>query len=72
MRLVAEANPEDRELAGEPPDQRHTDAGVLGPPRAGRDQRAGYAQGPTSSSSSASLRRTIGSAPSWPRYWTRL
>ena len=42
--LMAEADAKDGELAGEPPDQRHADAGVLGPPRARRDQDAADTQ----------------------------
>ena len=39
-RLVSQADPEDRDLAGEPADRLQADAGVLRPARAGRDDDA--------------------------------
>ena len=73
-RLVAEAHAErgDARL-GQAPHHLERDPGLIGSARPGRDNAALVARPASSSSTLArSLRTTSTSAPSSPRYWTRL
>ena len=70
--LMAQANAKNRRLARHVPDQRHqypASCGVHGP--GDNNIRSGF-MASTSSGVTSSLRRTTTSAPSSPRYWTRL
>src|SRR5205809_5820390 len=70
--LVAEADAEDRSRGAEPLDHVDRDAGLIGGPWSGRDDNALRRHGSEASTSISSLRTTLSSAPSSPRYWTRL
>ena len=54
--LMAQADPEDRDLAGQLPDDCHADAGVLGPTRSGEIRMASGVPARMPAMSMASLR----------------
>ena len=70
--LVAEADAEDGQLGPEVADDVDREPGVAGCPGPGEITTPSGSRARTSATVPASLRHTTVSAPSSPRYWTRL
>jgi hypothetical protein len=71
-RLVAEANAEQRNLAGKLANRRQRDAGLRRRAGAGRNDQVVGLEASDLGDEMASLRKTLTSCPSSPKYWTRL